>query len=101
MLLVLLCGCLLQGPFGEAQPLRRWDVIEYFSGTGRLSKMAAKAGLVVASFEILLDAPKSKKRNKHFHPRSSMDMNGESGFAFLGWMIEHASSPLLSLPSSP
>ncbi len=65
-----------------------WDIIEFFSGKGRLSTMAAKIGLTVASYEILLDKKSYKKnmknkRNKHFPKRSYMDFNGEVGFAFL------------------
>lgn len=80
--MVLLCSFLVAGPLKGRES---WDVIEFFSGKGRLSTMAAKLGFPVASYEILLDttSAKKRKRNKHFPKRSFMDFNGECGFALL------------------
>ena len=84
VLLALLCSFLVQGPLRGSET---WDVIEFFSGKGRLSRLAAKAGFKVASFELELDKNGKKNRRKpkrnHFPQRSFMDFNGEVGFAFL------------------
>ena len=63
-----------------------WEVVEFFSGKGRISRLAAKAGYPTASFELELDTSfknKPKKKNWPFSHRSFMDFNGESGYASL------------------
>ena len=72
------------GPLRESE---EWEIVEFFSGTGRISRLGAKAGFTCASYEIhLAGAPKFKKKNKRRFPRRSpMDFNGECGFAFLGF----------------
>ena len=65
-----------------------WQIIEFFSGRGRLSQLAAKAGFQVASFDINRGRNYPKKRSsrhkkRHFDKRLPMDMNGEVGFAYL------------------
>lgn len=84
ILIVWLCAYLVVGPLRVSE---EWEIVEFFSGTGRISRLAAKAGLTCASYEIqLAGAPKKKKKNKrHFPRRSPMDFNGECGFAFLGF----------------
>jgi len=82
ILMVWLCAYLVVGPLCVSE---EWEIVEFFSGTGRISRFGAKAGLTCASYEIqLASAPKKKKKNKR-HCRSSMDFNGECGFAFLGF----------------
>lgn len=82
VMLVLLCGSLATGAMSVESP---WDMIEFFSGRGRLSRMAAHAGLHVAAYEITMsvDEP-SRKRNPMFPKRQTCDFNGECGFAPLG-----------------
>ena len=83
VLLVLTCAWLVLGPLCDHE---EWQLVEFFSGTGRLSRLAAKAGIRTASFEILLDHGFKERRhkNKHVPKRSYMDFCGECGFALLG-----------------
>ncbi len=83
VVLVLLCGCLVLGPL---EPKQEWDFVEFFAGDGRVSRLAAKAGACVASYEILHGNVPKKKRHprRSSQQRNSMDFNGESGFAFFG-----------------
>ena len=62
-----------------------------FSGTGRISRLAAKSGIPCASFEIGLDleSKHNKKSKGPFPKRSRLDFNGECGFAFLDTTIFH------------
>lgn len=65
-------------------------MIEYFAGTGRISKLACKAGIACASFEIVHAAvPQKRSESKaHFSKRSPMDFNGECGFALLDASVD-------------
>ena len=87
ILLVLLSSWLVLGPYNGG--CTSWEIIDFFSGKGRISRLAAKAGFRVASYEILHDLPTSKRRrkNRNFPRRSFMDFNGESGFAYFGRMV--------------
>lgn len=81
VLLCLLCAFLAQGAF---RGKHTWQVLEFFSGKARLSRLAAKCGYPVASFDLENDKGfnNRKKTSKHTFPhRSYMDFNGESGFA--------------------
>lgn len=82
--MVLLCSQLVMGPLRASEP---WKLLDFFSGTGRISKLAAKSGVRCASYEISLgNIPRNRRKSKRRFPkRSVMDFNGESGFAFLGW----------------
>ena len=87
VLLTLLCAWLVLGPLRGQET---WEVVEFFSGKGRLSRLAAKAGFKTASFEVELDrdfamGKRRKCKTRRFPQRSFMDFNGESGFAFLGF----------------
>ncbi len=84
-MLSVLCAFLVQGCL---QGSETWEVIEFFAGKGRLSRLAAKAGFPVASFELELDngvrtKTKKSKNKRCFPKRSYMDFNGEAGFALL------------------
>ena len=72
------------GPYECPKPL---DLIELFSGKARVSKMGALFGIQVRSVDIDYDTPK-KKKSKHSKrkQRSAMDINGEAGFTFPGWV---------------
>ena len=87
VLLCLLCAFLAQGAF---RGKHTWQVLEFFSGKARLSRLAAKCGYPVASFDLENDKGfhNRKKTSKHPFPhRSYMDFNGESGFAPLNWIF--------------
>ena len=79
---------------GPLRGQQEWQMIEFFSGIGRISTLAAKTGLVVASYEIDQGFVPERKPHHCHPPRNSMDLNGESGFAFLGmvWPINCFSS---------
>ena len=73
-----------------SEPTCPWDVLEFFSGKGRVSTLAAKAGFAVASSDIELGNPsvhQSRQRNPTktdlFPDRAPLDMNGEIGMASL------------------
>ena len=62
-----------------------YQVLDLFSGRGRISQLAAKAGLAVASYDLCMarkQDPKigrpTKKASRPY--RSVMDWNGDSGF---------------------
>ena len=81
VLLCLLCAFLVQGVF---RGKHTWQVVEFFSGKARLSRLAAKCGYPVASLDLENDPGfrNREKTSKHPFPhRSFMDFNGESGFA--------------------
>ena len=88
VLMVLLCACLVLGPL---QPKQEWDFLEFFAGDGRISRLAAKTGACVASYEILHgNVPqKNQRRGRSSQQRNSMDFNGESGFAFFGMLLSN------------
>lgn len=72
------------------RPEKEWRLIEFFSGHGRISTLAAKAGFPVASFDVgIISAKRSKRRRptRLFQERRPMDINGEVGFAFLVALI--------------
>ena len=64
-----------------------WEVLEFFSGRGRLSSLAAKCGFSVGSFDINMLPKRLRKRSQkqrtYFRRRQPMDINGEVGFSFL------------------
>ena len=60
------------------------DLVEFFSGKARVSRMASWFGYRVKAFDVEyqpIRAPGEFKRGKH--NRSAMDLNGCAGFAFL------------------
>lgn len=61
------------------------NLVEIFSGKGRISKMAAWLGLEVRAVDITYCRPwrKRSKWNKR-RQRSPMDLCGEAGFTFHG-----------------
>lgn len=82
--MVALCACLVAGPLQTlSEP---WEMVEYFSGTGRISRLAAKTGIACASYELLLGSAnpnpnENGKKSRRFPKRSCMDFNGECGFS--------------------
>ena len=88
IILVLLVSWLDLGTLSE--PASPWDVLEFFSGQGRISTLAAKVGFAVASSDIELGNPsvhRSRQRDPIkadlFSDRAPLDMNGEIGMASL------------------
>lgn len=68
----------------------KYEVIEYFAGVARISRLGTMAGLKTAAVDIKYASRKHKrkKRKKHRKHRStnSMDINSESGFVLLSPM---------------
>ena len=66
-----------------------YDVIEFFSGTARVSRMAKSMGYTPLALGIRYDntvpPPKQKKKKQSRFPnaRSAMDLTGSAGFLFL------------------
>lgn len=60
-----------------------YQLIEYFSGKARVSKMAARSGLRVASYDISYDNRPTTWKNGLQRARKFMDINGEAGFVLL------------------
>ena len=79
-MVVILCGCLVMGPLKSAYG---WDLVEFFAGDARISRLAAKTGFRVATYEINLGKVPNKKKRKERSSvqRNYMDFNGECGFA--------------------
>ena len=74
------------------KPDKPWKIIEYFSGRGRLSRLAAKAGFAAAAFDINNgyvnpNEQKRRKTKRPFAKRKPMDINGEIGFVWLSWCL--------------
>ena len=63
-----------------------YDIIEFFSGTARVSRLAKKLGHNPAALDIGYDCtappPKAKKKERCLYPnaRSAMDINTSAGF---------------------
>ena len=62
-----------------------WDIVDIFCGEARISKLASRVGYRCALVDVKLHKP-NKGNSKHTGEprRSSMDVNGESGFLLPG-----------------
>lgn len=71
-----------------------WTVLDLFSGQGRISQLAAKLGIKTLSVDINIPGADSisrmvrrKAKRKFPGPRRNlMDINGHTGFLFLGFI---------------
>ena len=62
-----------------------YDLLEFFSGVGRIATVAHCSGYLARGYEILHDIPASgDSRHSGMPRRSAFDMNGEAGFLCLG-----------------
>lgn len=82
VLLVLLCSWLSVAASDSSE---EFQVLDFFSGKGRITELASKAGLRAAALDLSMESRSEppryrKKAGRSF--RSPMDWNGESGFAF-------------------
>ena len=68
------------------QPARPLDVIEYYAGAARVSRVATAVGFECRAFDIDFDKapPGSESTHSGRCSRSAFDINGEGGFLFLG-----------------
>ena len=80
------------------------DVIEFFSGVGRIAKIASAYGFLSRAYDINMDKPPpGDSAHSQLPKRSAFDMNGEAGFLPLGyWVVfnftqEHLSKKLGSM----
>lgn len=61
------------------------DLVEFFSGVGRIATYAHSCGFVSRAYDINHDpAPEGYSTHSELPKRSSFDMNGEAGMLFLG-----------------
>ena len=64
----------------------KYDLLEFFSGTARVSRLGTMMGYTPAAMDITYDTsappPKCKKKEKANYPnsRSAMDLNTSAGF---------------------
>ena len=83
MWLVLLTSWIPTSPLFCPEPL---ELVEYFSGSARISKWAHHQGYQCRAFDVDYDQPpigmESKRTGRQ--KRSAYDMNGEAGFVPLG-----------------
>ena len=88
MLIVLLVSCL-----PTRADTRPYDLLEFFSGSGRISRMASALGYSCAAIDTVYDCtappPKTKKRDrkKYKNVRSAMDLNTSAGFLPLALLL--------------
>lgn len=69
-------GLIQEGPF---------DMLEYFSGVARVSRLATAMGYLSRSFDLEYDrAPPGESVHAGRARRSAFDFNGEAGFLFPG-----------------
>ena len=64
----------------------KFDVIEYFAGVGRITRLASARKYQTAAFDLGYGAPKSSghRRKRNFKKKPScMDINGSAGFVCL------------------
>ena len=65
------------------------DVVEFFSGVARISRLAKRCGYEVLAVDTLYDStappPKAKKKDRalYLNSRSAMDLNTSGGFMLL------------------
>ena len=98
MYLLLFCSWLSYIPLpGEIQ----WEVLDFFAGEAKISKLASALGLQAAAFDICMAPPKRKRRSTWIPSRSVMDMNSDSGFLLLATIhLETMLCPQVSLGPS-
>ena len=67
----------------------KYDILEFFSGTARVSRLGKMMGYTPAAMDITYDGtappPKCKKKDKakYRNARSAMDLNNSAGFVSL------------------
>lgn len=60
------------------------ELVEYFAGKARITKMALRRGYRAKAIDIEYTKPKPPRIDSYDKPRASMDFNGHAGFVFLG-----------------
>ena len=83
--LVLMTWWLLSSPSTPLpwDDMATFDFIEYYSGVGRIGKMAHGVGYSAATFDIGQDIPgEGESAHSQMPHRSAFDMNGEAGYVF-------------------
>ena len=59
---------------------RQWDIIDFFAGSCKVSRMASVLGYQSAAYDINL-CPRKKKRRSIWRPSPApMDVNSDAGF---------------------
>lgn len=73
----------------------QYDIVEYYAGIGRISRLGAAYGYTTGAFDVVYDfpeftesmpGPKKKKYRKHqTNKKTAMDLTTSSGFMLLGY----------------
>lgn len=64
--------------------MNQLEVVEFFAGKARISKMCSRLGLRTGSFDITYDeSGKGQSTHNGAPKRSCFDMNSDAGFLFL------------------
>ena len=62
-----------------------FDVLEFYSGVGRIAKCAQAVGYTARAYDINYDTPPpGESVHSKLPHRSAFDMNGEAGYLCLG-----------------
>lgn len=61
----------------------QFQVVEFFAGRARISKMCSRLGLRTGSFDITYDKAGNWSTRNGLPKRSCFDMNSDAGFLFL------------------
>ena len=77
---------------------KAFDLVEYFAGVARVSRLAHSCGYNTSAFDMTYDeAPPGQSQHAGRAKRSAFDINGEGGFLLLIWMMTQFNINLRSL----
>ena len=81
--------------FFDLDKSSQYDIVEYYAGIGRISRLGAAYGYTAGAFDVVYDFPeftesmpgpkKTKFRKYQTNKRCAMDLTTSSGFMFLGY----------------
>lgn len=86
MLLVMLTAWLKSDPTWPGVGIGL-DLVEYFAGKARITKLALRRGYKARAVDIEYTKPKPPRIDSYDKPRGSMDINGSAGYVFLGSLV--------------
>lgn len=81
--------------FFDLDKSSQYDIVEYYAGVGRISRLGAAYGYTTAAFDVVYDFPefaesmpepkKNKYRKYQSNKKTAMDLTTSPGFLFLGY----------------
>ena len=92
ILQVFLVVVLMVNHMDGANLKQSYDLIEFFSGSARISRLASARGFSAVAVDMIYDndapPPRTSKKNmKNYpYPRNAMDLNTSAGFVLLVFM---------------